>query len=951
MGNLVSALTIRLTDDVSGPAGRAASSLRTLGASGKDLSRLAGTSPDLARMVKQIEAAQAAMARIGSFRDASRGLEGARTSLRGARAEAARLAAELDRARARSEALKGVKTSSANPNAKADRASAAADVRRLERSLKGANAAATESWTAFRGQATALRAMKEGLSAAGLSVDGLRSQELALRDSINATTAALMRQGREAKATERHREARDLRRDVLGRRSAANAASIEAAAQAHAARSASRREAFGTIAAGAGVLAAHRGKEIGKKAIVSAAEFDIGVRKQRAFTDVSEDDQVGLIAQAKQIGQETQFSNLDVVKAQTKAMQGLPASFSASLKAEIAQGILANVRNYALVMEADLETSAEAIRSYLQQTGKDISTKSKALEAASVATNQLVKMAKLGGMSDEDVQQFMKYASASGTAGGLTSETLMSLAALARRGGLRGDEAGVFIRSASSKMVNPTQQGLAALNAAGINYSKYVRMPKKLETSRLEGQFQQSLGISFNDATKAKLDEVLSDPAKIGDRRQFTAAVIKAVEDLFPVTKSTGVMSAVDRNRIAKIAGLFQKHSAESVDTEGLLDEVMSSKMSLPQLNALLTDKHGGKGAITQRQWDEFKASRAEIKKAGDDPDFAKKKADLIMGGLGGSLENVKGSAENLINSLGTANAGLLKFTFDGLGKAMDALSGLPDPAKQAAAIFGTLAGAGAGLVGTYKLTTALLGNGSGVALTASATALDGSAAALTRAAVALGAKGALADGVVKAAPATAGSLTGAATAAEAGGSSLLGRAGAIAGRVAGVVAPIMILRDLGEAHRPMTPEGAPYRLDQAIDPGTWERAQRGVMEARLDPEGRRGREMMRAFKKPLERLADEKPIELHVDAAPLDALGTKADATHEKLSALGSVTVAPSISASGLDAFDARLDATIARLRQIGTLQSQISAGGLGSPQGGISSGRVRQAITDNHL
>ncbi|MFC6777222.1 hypothetical protein [Methylobacterium gregans] len=40
----------------------------------------------------------------------------------------------------------------------------------------------------------------------------------------------------------------------------------------------------------------------------------------------------------------------------------------------------------------------------------------------------------------------------------------------------------------------------------------------------------------------------------------------------------------------------------------------MSKNMTLPQLNAWLTDKHGGKGAITQKQWDEFKAAREQIK-------------------------------------------------------------------------------------------------------------------------------------------------------------------------------------------------------------------------------------------------------------------------------------------------------------------------------------------------
>ena len=125
------------------------------------------------------------------------------------------------------------------------------------------------------------------------------------------------------------------------------------------------------IAAG-GLFVGSAAKNIAKKAVVSAAEFDIGVRKQREFTDISAADQKRvLIPQAKKIGQDTQFSNLDVVKAQTASMQGLPSSITGQVKAEIAAGIMDNVKHYALIMEADLKTSAEAIRSYLQTTNKD----------------------------------------------------------------------------------------------------------------------------------------------------------------------------------------------------------------------------------------------------------------------------------------------------------------------------------------------------------------------------------------------------------------------------------------------------------------------------------------------------------------------------------------------------------------------------------------------------
>lgn len=571
--------------------------------------------------------------------------------------------------------------------------------REMARANREAQASFDRSIQSFRRQRSALGDAASGLTKLGLSTANVVGEQNRLRSAIDATNAALHRQ-----------------------------LAVETR---HAARREARRDAAGTIATGVGILAATRGKDFGKKAIVSAAEFDIGVRKQRAFTDITTGDQAPLIAQAKQIGQETPFSNLDVVKAQTKAMQGLPSGFSSKLKTEVAQGILENVKNYALVMESDLEHSAEAVRSYLLATGKDIGTKEKALAEASKATNQLVKMAKLGGMNDEDVQQFMKFAASSGSTAGLSTDTLMSLAALARRGGLRGDEAGVFVRSASSKLVSPTRQGLSALNAAGINFGDFVSMPGRLDAGRLEGQFQRDMGVKFTSGVRAKLDKVLADPAILGDRGAFTTAVTEAMAEQFGKTKK-GTMRPADRINIAKAAGTFYKMSAESVNTEGLLDAIMRSNMTLPQLNSFLTDKHGGKGAITQRQWDEFKSSRQEIAKAGDDPNFAKSKADLIMGGLGGALENLKGSTENVINAFGQANEGLLKFSFDKLGTGLDALSNMSTEGKQVATVFGVIAGTGTAVYSGFRLMSAVLGAGglgaSAAALTTSAGLLDAAA-------------------------------------------------------------------------------------------------------------------------------------------------------------------------------------------------------------------------------
>lgn len=566
---------------------------------------------------------------------------------------------------------------------------------KLAANLRRAQLAVTSASRAFEEQKVAVLGAKRQLEGMGVSIANAASHQTRLATAVDRANNALQRQHR-------------WRARIAG---------VPAVA--------------GAIA---GAVTGGRTAGFAKKSIVSAAEFDIATRKQRAFTDVAERDQVDILTpQAKRIGQDTQFTNLDVVKAQTTAMQGLPTNITGRLKAEVASGIMENVKNYALVMEADLATSAEAIRSYLQATGKDISTKEKALAEANKATNQIVKMAKLGGMSDEDVQGYLKFAMPTATAAGVSPEAAMAIAALARRGGLRGDEAGVFMRATASKLVAPTKKGLTALNAAGIDYNKFVHMPDKLDVDRLEGQFAQDIGTKFNASVRARLQAVLADKKIIGDRGAFTEAVTSIVADQFPKTKK-GQISAADRQKIAKAAGNFHRVSASTVDAEALLDKVMMSNMTLAQLNAFLTDKHGGKGSITQRQREEYIAARQALQGVGDDPDFAKKKADEIMGGFGGAYERLKGSIETLTQSTGEAAASTfrLKTVFDTIGGAIDWVADLPKPVLAG----GSVVGGAAAIGGASWLAVKLAG---GFGLSASAVALDGAAAALTTAAGVLG--------------------------------------------------------------------------------------------------------------------------------------------------------------------------------------------------------------------
>lgn len=601
-----------------------------------------------------------------------------------------------------SAANKGFRDAQARVKALAEQMRAAGEPsKKLAADYKRAQQAVSAASATFRQQREAFVGARRAVEGFGANISRLGQAERSMKAGIDAANRSLREQER-----------------LLAR--------TKQAAQ----RSAARREAMGVAGGATGAYVAYRGKQLAERAIVSAAEFDIGVRAQRAYAGISAEDQNKyLIPQAKRIGQDTQFSNLDVVHAQTAVMQGLPENMP---RAQVAKSIVDEAKNYALAMRADMTESAEAIRGFLASTGKDISTPEKAIAEARRASNMSIRMAKLGGMSDEDVQQFWKYGGASGTVAGLSDETKGAMAVGLRRAGVRGDESGVFLRSAAGKLVAPTQKGLAALGSVGIDYSKYSKMPGGLSVDALEGKFKQDFGKGFTPEIRENLAGILDDTETINDRGAFTAAVSDAVSGLFEKTQK-GKMKASDRQTLAKKVGEFHKFSVESVDAEGLLAAILSKDPTLGVLNAFFTDRQGGRGAMLAKAFGQFQEDRTSLSNTPDD--FGKKIADEMMAGLGGAFERLKGSVETFTQSMGEANAKWLTFTFDGIGNAIDAISNMSEPARRVATAMG-LAATALGGYGAFKMIAGLTGLG------AAGPALLESAAALNVAAARLGATG-----------------------------------------------------------------------------------------------------------------------------------------------------------------------------------------------------------------
>lgn len=618
--------------------------------------------------------------------------------------------------------------------------SAEAPSNKLQAAYARATAAADKLGNKIEWQKARVRGAASELERMGAATNNLAGAEARLAANMEKATAAIRRQ------------------------------------EAAAARSQRRREAIGVVAAGTGVVAARTGLSVGKDAISRAGKIDYALRDQQFATEIDAKTQHStLYQQAKRIGQDTKFSNEDIVRAQTAFANGLPAQMKT---AGVIASVIDQVKNYALtVKNVDMEQSAMAVRGYLLSLGKDISTPEKADKEARSATNKLIRATKIGGMSHDDLMPFIQRGASAGRIAGLSDETMLALAVGMKRSNISGDQSGTALRTLASKLVAPTKKGRGALTAAGISYDDYTTMPGGLSVDNYEKKFREDFGKGLTPSVREALSEAFSDPDIVSNRGAFTEAVKNAVEPLFKKTKD-GTMRPSDAQVVSSKAGDFHKHSVESVDAERLLLDILKKDPTLGVLNAFATDKHGNKIGLLAKAFEQFIKDREDLKNVA--PDYGDKASALIQGGLGGALERLSGSIETFKTTLGKENEGWLTPLTDRLGTSMDKMTAAVERSPALAAGAGAIATSAAGLAGVFKLVNDMLGgNAPAIALTGSAAALTKSAFLLDAAAAKLAA-GSVVDPLKKLGP-VAGAITAGGVAAAAG-------AAAIAGSIAIIV-------------------------------------------------------------------------------------------------------------------------------------------------------------------
>lgn len=637
---------------------------------------------------QQAKAAKAAAAVM----DARKPLEATVQGMQRVGAQATRLAREYDVAKKAAAEYGKAQTFVKGSEQAAQAARLAAEVRRLGDAHRAAVNDTKALTAAFSAETAALRAAESAASRYGVDLSRVEQQQRTLARSTDQAAAAFRRQV----AAE----------DLAAKRAVVNQE-----------RSAARR---GLVSAGA-VVAGGKIDATAKAAEHTYAEFDMEIRRQVAMAGLTKDERTSRINQAVRLGGASTFNDIQVLHAQrTLAGRGV--------RKDLVEPFVEEILNYAQAMNVELPSAAKTLEGIVFSTNQHIEDAATATKVMRRNVDLAVKTAKVGGLEDHDIQAAFKMGGATSTGAGFSIETMDTIFALLRKSGYSGEEAGTAARGISSKFIAPSKQGLTALDAMGVKYQNFVRMPDALNADRLGSSVKRSFGKDLSPRQMQRLQALMNDPDALLDRDKFTASATGIIGQSFDKNKK-GQLKAADAHAIAKTVGDFYKMAAESVDTEGLLRAVINAHPTQAQLNALVTREHGGKlGSIAQKPelFDEYR------KKIADTPEgFAKSIGDAVMGGFYGAQKRIENTRLNVETAMGRSldnngeGGGLLTRAATAIADFQQHIAEL-DPKIVALGTSVTVAG---GKIAEAAGTLGLMG--SALALTKSAASLELAAAKL----------------------------------------------------------------------------------------------------------------------------------------------------------------------------------------------------------------------------
>lgn len=939
MGSKVSTLTVSLKDDVSGKADKI----------GRALNKATDQARAMARAMEGSGASKGFTNSLTRLGLSARDIEKVSASLRDYAKAAGLSAKAADWTKAQTAQIRQWETATIASLRHVTAEQRAQSAAQLEAAVKAGQAQAAVRKAAETDTARTLERMAR---------DKVAAERSAARDAatIARTAARDARSERLASAREERTEAARTARQKMqwaveaGRQARRDREQGETEVQRRAeAQLQSRTDARRAIAGGVGLYTAHKVKEGTHATLETYREFDKERRFGKAVMGITDEEQKPLVDQAIHMGATTKYNDVQVLEAQRElAARGL--------KRDQVMGLMEPAANLGQSLDLNLPAAVKQMEGALFGFKKPIGTLEEAINSARQTADLQVKVAKVSGMTPEDITQAYKYAATPARMSGVSEEMMLAFAGISKKANMGGDESGVAFRALIASGISPTRKAKEAYLANGMDFKNYQKNPDSLALDPFVKNVAAQYGVKLDKNTRQGLGGIFGDKSLISDPAKFTPAVMKLLGD------NLGGDDAKSKKSIAGAANRYRDASMKGVDLNALMADLMQKLPGNLQLaNAIFGSKQGARIATALGDPEVVRHIVDELKN--HSKGFAEAISKERMAGYDGAASRFEGAKKNLETALGRSldddgKGGFLTNLVSGAAKAVQALAELPRPALAAGSALAWLGGKASGAIGT-------------AALVGAAFSLNASAGALTAAAARLGVGGALG---------AAGGLGG--VAAGAGLTSLaIGTLAVGSIAVAGAITTALLI-DGAESGKAIVHGGKPD-AGQAMNPSdelpglegsnekpTWakplftmpkplapnspapavvgkpsldrktvplpprrpERFGKGAVSevvlpeqavtAPAEPKGDTGYlERMHAraneFRAELEKIGGVN-VQPTIATGSLDAVGQKAGETKQKIEEIGTVNVAPQIGMGNLDALASKAREVLSLLQQI---------------------------------
>lgn len=604
---------------------------------------------DLLAMARRVDDLQSRLAQVQGFRTLSRDLDAARLAMARAQAEASRLKTAL--------------SSTSEPT------------RAMQRDFDRATRAADAARAAFIAQGRATREARAGLEAAGMPISRLAQTQRDLEARTRAATAALERQ-----------------KAAMAGKSAAPAAPVRPGQPQH------QGVRFGDVAAAApGVGGAFAARSAYDRAI----EFEKSVNASQARGELTPEQAQDLRRNARSLGaQGLGFTAKQVSELQRAYVQAGYENSAGALALPTMQ--------FSLFGDVDPFKAADFTVSALSAYRIKPKTPQEAVSAASRYQDIIAKGANISRLSVEDFAQGFKYSAPLASALGVSQEQLAAMIATQGQAGLRGDEAGVAVRSMLTRMVRPTADSRQALAEMGLRFEDYARETKPVSPDDLlSGLRNQGVDAS---RMRGRLPEIIERAkASGGDvATELSQAIIEGM----------GISKVVDKAKVSKMVARYVSSLGETIDVDRMFEDLRAKGVTPGQISRIFDAKQGTRLStiMLDDQYQQF------VRTLQSDSVGASARGAAVMNqGAVGAHNRLVSSYDNFILSL--AESGVL----DTASKALDAVaSGLRSLAETSPRLleFGTYATMAVAALGPLSLAVR------GLALAAGAVGVGGAAPA-----------------------------------------------------------------------------------------------------------------------------------------------------------------------------------------------------------------------------